>query len=420
MARILSADAIREAITEGKASGLSVHRVAGHGKALDARLLVIEGRPCQVIKTRQLIDPHFPNAVSVCLYLPRTHFADFLIYVAYPLSGRPSFYIVPRGILSKDTARSLESVEQYRNGWNLFKQSLAPGLKERRFTFLNWQLQAVIKAAEDAAHDITLIRRKKLTPWPMFVQRRIIVSGRICAVYCCSRLSPDPTASPYNFIFLRTPADKRAEFQLCLVKDGPDECAIYIVPCGAIKKKTTVSLENPVFQSFKNNWKLLSTPINELATITPIEWRPPKIVRLKEALPEALAKIVRPKKELPEALAKTMLEAQSHGLSVELVTQREAGAYPRNECLFISQKPCQIMQAMLVAMGRYKGSYVPLNVPATDWAEFVVFYVAPEAEGEAPTFYVVPRTRFIEDTIVLPPWLRDYKDAWHLLHNVPT
>jgi len=78
------------------------------------------------------------------------------------------------------------------------------------------------------------------------------------------------------------------------------------------------------------------------------------------------------------------------------------------------------MQAMLVTMGRYKGSYVPLSVPATDWAEFVVFFVTPEADGEAPTFYVVPRTRFIEDTIVLPSWFRDYKDAWHLLHHVPT
>jgi len=129
-----------------------------------------------------------------------------------------------------------------------------------------------------------------------------------------------------------------------------------------------------------------------------------------------LTKIVWPKKKLPEALVKTILEAQSQGLSVELVTQREAGIYPRNKCLHISQKPCQIVQAMLVTTGKYKGSYVPVDVPATDWAEFVVFIVTPEADGATPTFYVVPCTRFIEDTVVLPPWFRDYKNAWHHLH----
>jgi hypothetical protein len=407
---------LHEVIAEARANGLSVQQLSGYGKVLDARLLAVEGRICQIIRTRQVIDSHYPDAVYAPLYLPQTKVADLLIYVAFPSSGPPRFYVVPRGVMTKNTAWSLESLEQYRNAWNVFKQPLVPSLTERRFTILNWQLQAVIKAAEEAALDVTLIRLKKSRPWPTFIQRQIIVAERNCAVYSCSRLSPDPTAPRHNFIFLRAPSDKRSEFQLCRVKDGPSECAIYVVPCRAIKKKTTISLENPVFQSFKDNWKLLSTPISELATITPIEWRRPKIVRPKEELPDALAKIVWPKKRLPEALVKTILEAQSQGLSVELVTQREAGIYPRNKCLHISQKPCQIVQAMLVTTGRYKGNYVSVDVPATDWAEFVVFIVTPEADGETPTFYVVPCTRFIEDTVVLPSWFRDYKNAWHHLH----
>lgn len=392
---------VHEVITEARANGLSVQRLSGYGKILDARLLAVEGRMCQIIRTRQVIDSHYPNAVYAPLYLPRTEFADFLIYVAFSSSGPPRFYVVPRGAMTKNTAWSLECLERYRDAWQVFKQPITTGLTERHFTVLNWQLQAIIKAAEDVALDVTLIRLKKRSPWPVFVQRRAIVNGRRCAVYSCTRLSSDPTAQGYNFVFLRSPTNKWAEFQLCIVKDGPNEYQIYVFPRGAIQKQTTASLDNTEFQSYKTNWKFLSAPTSELAQITPIEWRPKK---------------ARPQKPVPEALAKTMLEAQSHGLSVELVTQREAGAYLRNKCLYISQKPCQIMQALLVTEGKFKGRYVPLNAPATDWAEFLVFFVPPEIEGEAPTFYVVPRAKLIEDTIVLPTWIRDYKDAWHHLH----
>jgi hypothetical protein len=303
--------------------------------------------------------------------------------------------------MTKDTAWSLESLEQYRDAWQVFKQPITTGQTERRFTILNWQLQTIIDAAKQASLEVTLIGLKKRTPWPTFVQRRAIVDGRKCAVYSCTRLSPDPTIPRYNFVFLRTPTNKWAEFQLCIVKDGPSEYQIYVIPRGAIQKQTTASLNNPDLQSYKSNWKLLSAPPINLESIALIEWRP---------------KITRPKKAPPEASAKTMLEAQSHGLSVELLTQREAGGYVRNKCLYISQKLCQIMQAVLITAGKYDGRYVPLNGDAPeDWAEFLVFVVLPEIEDEAPTFYVVPRAKFIEDTIVLPTWIRDYKDSWHLL-----
>jgi hypothetical protein len=338
MAGALSENAVVETIAEAKACGLSVQRVAGYGRTFDVGL-VVEGKICQVIKSRQVIDPHYPNAVSVSLYLPRTEFADFLIYVAYPLSGRPSFYTVPRGVLSKDTIWSLESLEQYRDAWHVFKQPLVPGLTERRFTILNWQLQAVIKAAEEAALDVTLIRLKKQRPWPTFVQRRVIVGERKCAVYSCSRLSPNPTNPSHNFVFLRTPEDKWAEFQLCLVKDGPSECAIYVVPCEAIKKKTTVSLANPAFQPYKNNWKLLSAPISELAAITPIEWRQPKRVRRR--------------KEVPEYLMKAKLQAQSKRQSAEPLPQRkeEELSLPDNYC-YAGMKKVQIVSIGEVEDGR--------------------------------------------------------------------
>jgi len=459
---------IHEVIVEAQAHGLSVRRLTGYGKVLDARLIAIEGRICQIVRTRQVTDSLYLSAVNSPLYLPRNVFADFLIYVAFPSNGSLQFYVVPRGAMTKDTMWSLKSLEQYRDAWQVFKQPITTRQTERRFTTVNWQLQAIIDAAKDASLDVTLIGLKKRAQWPTFVQRRVIVGGRKCAVYSCTRLSPDPTASLHNFIFLRIPTNTWAEFQICLVKDGPNEYQVYVIPRGAIQKKTTASLENSDLQSYKGNWKLLSAPPSDLEKVVPIRWRPinyrppvkltpknqsspiesrpetqtphqvqsstkiqlprqiesslkvqspPRQIesRPKIQLPPAkpFPKRARPPKKVPEILAKSMLEAQSHGLPVELVKGHQPNAYEANKCLVISQKPCQIMQTVFITAGKHKGRYVPMNGDAIeDWAEFVVFFVR---EGEKPTFYIVPRARLIEDTVVLPTWIRDYKDAWHVL-----
>ena len=473
---------IHEVIVEAQAHSLSVQRLTGYGKVLDARLVAIEGRICQIIRTRQVIDSLYPTAVNSALYLPRNVFADFLIYVAFPSNGSPQFYVVPRGAMTKDTMWSLKSLKQYRDAWQVFKQPITKRQTERRFTTVNWQLQAIIDAVKDAALDVTLIGLKKRTQWPTFVQRRVIVGGRKCAVYSCTRLSPDPTASLHNFIFLRIPTNTWAEFQICLVKDGPNGYQIYVIPRGAIQKKTTASLENSDLQSYKGNWKLLSASPSDLEKVVPIRWRPnnyrppvklslqnrsspiesrpetqpphqvesstkiqpprqiessatiqpphqaesgskirpPRQIesRPKIQLPSVKRppKRARPPKKVPEILMKPMLEAQSHGLPVELVRGHQPNAYEANRCLIISQKPCQIMQTVFITAGKHKGRYVPMNGEAIeDWAEFVVFFVREQVESEKPTFYIVPRARLIEDTVVLPTWIRDYKDAWHVL-----
>src|SRR5258706_5083766 len=94
---------INVVVNEAKANGLSVQRLSGYGKVLDARLLAIEGRVCQVIRTREITDVNYSNAVSVQLYLPRNEFPDFLIYVVQQDGGKPTFYLLPRGVMTKDT-----------------------------------------------------------------------------------------------------------------------------------------------------------------------------------------------------------------------------------------------------------------------------------------------------------------------------
>jgi hypothetical protein len=393
---------INAVMNEAKANGVSVQRLIGYGKVLDARLLALESRVCQVIKTHERVDTHYPNATSVPLYLPRSEFADFLIYPVHQDGGKPAFYIIPRGVMTKDTMWSLESLEQYRDSWDVLQQRDAP--TERHFTILNWQLKAVIEKAELANLEVTLVGRKNNRPWPRFSQRRILVGGRRCTVFSCTRLSNDQTNRSYEFVFLRKPMDKWGEFQLCIVRDNAGECAIFVLPYGMIPKTTTASLNNPSIQTHKNNWGLLSMSPNASA-VTPLQWRQPK------------PKITPPDKEVPVALAKTMLQAKSHGLSVGLVSTIKRGVCLKDRCLYISNKRCQVMNIRSITIGNATARYVPLNIPRTDWAEFLIFFVRAELEDDPPSFYVVPRSRLAKRTAVslTSSWLRDHKDAWHLL-----
>ncbi len=131
-----------DAVTAQAASrDLCVERLAGARKnTLDPRLLYIEKKPCQVIRTaHDSTSPAYSYAKSLRLYLPRTNFADFLIYVVMD-SVPPSVYIIPRGVLSQDTYRTLKSLEEYRNAWGFLATSGSPQLTERRFTSISPQL----------------------------------------------------------------------------------------------------------------------------------------------------------------------------------------------------------------------------------------------------------------------------------------
>src|SRR5690348_16563517 len=67
-----------------------------------SRRILISGRRCQVIPARLLRSPSYPQSKSINVYLPRTQWPDFLIYVAYEDTS-PTFYVVPRMNLSADT-----------------------------------------------------------------------------------------------------------------------------------------------------------------------------------------------------------------------------------------------------------------------------------------------------------------------------
>lgn len=89
----------------GKAvsNGLDVKRIIfSNQKRWDGRSLLIEEKHCQIIRTSYHVsNPSFPEAVSIHLYLPRTDWPDFLIYVLRQTAGPLEYYVLPRGVLSK-------------------------------------------------------------------------------------------------------------------------------------------------------------------------------------------------------------------------------------------------------------------------------------------------------------------------------
>jgi hypothetical protein len=202
-------------------------------------------------------DPRWPRALSIPIYVPRTSWPDFVIYVVPTLSHPPEYYIVPRGMLSKDTALSPSTLGKYRDAWDLLKGMGSPRKLARRFAVLNWQLRDAMEAAKRAGLWSALIRRTRKR-WPFFCQTRLIVEGRRCTLHSLSRVSQDATRASHEYVFVRKPSeDDWAEFHLYLLR-GIGGSHVFVVPGGAIRASTTLSLKNVNLSACRNNWNLLS------------------------------------------------------------------------------------------------------------------------------------------------------------------
>jgi len=255
-------------VNEAEARGLSVQRSFASGtKVPDPRLLHIAGKPCQVIKTvHESSSPEYSYAKSLRLYLPRTRFADFLIYVAVDMVP-PTFYIIPRGILSKDTGRTEKSLEEYRNAWSLLTEAISPTLTERKFEAICSQLKSVMNAAQKAGLEVELIRTekgKRRNDYRSVYQRRVLVSGKQCAIYSAVRVNKDLELNQYSIVILTASRDSWPEFCLYLTEDD----AVYVIPRGTITHTTTLSLNSPDLRPYRNAWDLLQG-----ATIRPELYR---------------------------------------------------------------------------------------------------------------------------------------------------
>src|SRR5258708_18806888 len=96
-------------VAEALSRGLRVERLPTESKrhVFDKRLLMVEGKRCQVIPSRRgYPNAQYPHAEYFPMYLPRTDWPDFLIYVSQTDETRPVFPVVPRVEMSKDTGLS--------------------------------------------------------------------------------------------------------------------------------------------------------------------------------------------------------------------------------------------------------------------------------------------------------------------------
>jgi hypothetical protein len=378
------------AISEAISNGLDVQRVIS-GRGWDGRFVLIENRPCQIIKTRYVVsNPRSPKDVSVTLYLPRTEWPDFLIYVARREATRPlDFYIVPRGNLSKDTSWSPDTLEKYRKAWSLLKEKVSSHETTRRFTILSQKLKDVMTVTKAAGLEVVLIRPAKHRRWPVFLQTLVVIAGRRCSLHSFSRINSIASGS---CVFLRKPKSRRAEFHLYMIS-ASKEPPVYVFPRGAIEANTSVSLNNETLKNYRNNWALLAQFVDGTHAI---EWN---------------QKPVKAPKEPPIEIRETIIAAEKQGLVVE------RPHLPNQHQLYISKRRCQIVRAKpVVTSADPSRTYVPLNMPKSEWPEFVIFFSRLDMVTTGG-FFIVPRDKLTKRTLVSPTssWLRDYADAWSLL-----
>src|SRR6202022_3947688 len=180
------------------------------------------------------------------------------------------------------------------------------------------------------------------------LQTLVMVAGRRCSLHSFSRIN----SASGNYVFFRKPKNERAEFHLYIIL-ASKEPTVYVFPRGMIKTDTSVSLDNETLRSYKNKWTLLEAVDGSNA----IEWKP----RTRKAS--------KAPKETPTEIRETIIEAEKQGFVVE------RPQLPNKHQLCISKKRCQVIRAKpVVTFADTIRTYVPLNLPKSDWAEFVIFF----------------------------------------------
>lgn len=247
-------------VAETVSKGLKVERIIfSNQKRWHGRCVEIERKPCQIVRARYAPpNPLSPKANSIRIYLPRTEWPDFVIYVVRHREKQqpPEYYIVPRGVLSKDTGMCPSSLTEYRDAWHLLRDKLPAKFTDRRFAGMNWQLQAAIAAAERAGLEVNLVSRGSPRPLLPYCQTRLIVAGRRCIVRSLNINS--------GYAAVQRAKGDWGEFQLYVL---PDSKEVYVIPSVSMKVSTLVSLQNERLKAFLNKWDLLTQPAGEAGAI---------------------------------------------------------------------------------------------------------------------------------------------------------
>jgi hypothetical protein len=114
------------------------------------------------------------------------------------------------------------------------------------------------------------------------------------------------------------------------------------------------------------------------------------------------------------AIGETIDVAGRHGFPVESLHDG------RRYRLKISEKRCQIIRCRAVSIKSGSGfrTFIPLFLPKSAWAEFLILFVRADVHAASERFYVLPRAKVKKRTMLSTSgWLQGFANGWHLLSH---
>ena len=221
--------------------------------------VLIQGRRCQVIPATVFDCFDHPSSQAAPLYVPRLDWADFMVYVGAPKYPEDSktFYVVPRGALSADSSRALDSafLQKYVNAWELLATPPRHRTLVRRKKVLSPALKAVVMEAKRRNLSVRLLRKKKGSRIPLLFQHQLYIDGIPCAVMSATAIRGKPV------VVLKRPANEWGAFVVYAVAGGQSDFdSFFVIPADEIKKTTTRSLTSPWLEQYREAWHLLAAP----------------------------------------------------------------------------------------------------------------------------------------------------------------
>lgn len=148
-------------------------------KGLRKKCVRIAGYACQIVPLHLYPTGKNSDLVEHSLYLPRSDWPDFIIYVVVD-SETPRFFIVPRGEMSKETGVCAQNnwLFKYENAWSLLSTSVASTELARRFEMTPWKLLVAIRKAEGLGLEVGLIGKKNLPS--RHIKDRLLINSCKC------------------------------------------------------------------------------------------------------------------------------------------------------------------------------------------------------------------------------------------------
>ena len=239
-----------DAVTqEALARGLTCER-ADVRSGLRNKCVRIAGYACQIVPLRLYLTGKNSDLVEHSLYLPRSDWPDFIIYVFASRNETSQFFIVPRGEIAKETSVcALDSwLFKYENAWALLSTDIESARLARRFDDNPWKLRVAIRKAKALGLKVRLIGKKNLPS--RHVKDRLFINSCKCQVITAGGLTRKNLYTPT--INLYAPKNSWADFLIFVVPDTEEH--IFIIPRSKITKPTTTTLESKWLAKYAGNW----------------------------------------------------------------------------------------------------------------------------------------------------------------------